>query len=191
MTVPTSVSLLERLKHSPPDSADWRRLHDLYAPLIRYWLGKDPKLRDEADDLSQDVMLAVVRELPRFERRRDGSFRTWLRVITVNRLRAHWRTRRHRPHPGTDDFLEQLADPASELSRQWDEEHDRRVFQKLFEIMEAEFRAETLLAFREFFLEDRPVTEVAADLGVSVNQVYLAKSRVLKRLREEAHGLLY
>jgi len=146
-------------------------------------------LRDEADDLSQDVMLAVVRQLPRFDRRRDGSFRTWLRV-TVNRLRAHWRTRQHRVHPDTDGFLEQLADPVSALSRQWDEEHDRHVFQKLFDFLEAEFSAETLLAFRKFFLDDRPAEEVAAELGISVNVVYLAKSRVLKRLREEAHGLL-
>ena len=189
MTVPTSVSLLDRLKHSPPDSADWQQLHALYAPLIRHWLGKDPILRDEADDLSQDVMLAVVRQLPRFDRRRDGSFRTWLRV-TVNRLRAHWRTRQHRVHPDTDGFLEQLADPVSALSRQWDEEHDRHVFQKLFDFLEAEFSAETLLAFRKFFLDDRPAEEVAAELGISVNVVYLAKSRVLKRLREEAHGLL-
>jgi RNA polymerase sigma-70 factor (ECF subfamily) len=190
MTVPTSVSLLERLKHAAPASADWKHLHDVYSPLIRSWLGKDPTLSDEADDLSQDVMQALVHALPRFDRRRDGSFRSWLRVLTVNRLREHWRQRPRRPVPGQDGFLEQLADPASALSRLWDEEHDRRVFQKLFKLLEADFPIETLSAFRQFFLEDRPATDLAKELGTTVNVVYLAKSRVLKRLRAEARALI-
>ena len=73
--VPTSVSLLDRLRVARPDASDWDRLQGIYLPLIRRWLARVPGLGDEADDLAQDVFLVVVRELPRFERRREGSFR--------------------------------------------------------------------------------------------------------------------
>jgi DNA-directed RNA polymerase specialized sigma24 family protein len=99
--VPTSVSLLDRLKLARPDASDWGRLQGIYLPLIRRWLARVPGLGDEADDLAQDVFLVVVRELPRFERRREGSFRAWLRKVTVNKARSHWRRRRRRPAAGS------------------------------------------------------------------------------------------
>jgi RNA polymerase sigma-70 factor (ECF subfamily) len=77
--VPTSVSLLDRLKLDRSDAFDWRRLREISLPLIRRWLAQIAGLGDEANDLAQDVFLAVVRGLPRFERRREGSFRAWLR----------------------------------------------------------------------------------------------------------------
>src|SRR5579885_2744950 len=94
----TSASLLERLR-SAPDEAAWRRLDDLYRPLIRRWLLRDPSLRHEADDVVQDVMEVLVRELPTFQRQRTGSFRRWLRAITAHRLGAHYRSRRGHPQP--------------------------------------------------------------------------------------------
>ncbi len=60
----TSVSLLERLKTSRPDQADWLRLYEIYLPLIRRWIGRVPGLADEAADLSQEVLLVLVREIP-------------------------------------------------------------------------------------------------------------------------------
>ena len=72
---PTSQSLLERLKRPRPDAADWRRLHDLYRPLIGQWLARMSDLRNEADDLAQEVLVVVFRELPNFERRREGPAR--------------------------------------------------------------------------------------------------------------------
>ena len=89
----TSASLLERLR-TAPDEAAWRRLHDLYHPLIRRWLLRDPTLREEADDLVQEVMAVLVRELPAFQRQRTGSFRRWLRSA-VSPLMA-WRRPRWR-----------------------------------------------------------------------------------------------
>ena len=76
---PTSLSLLDRLKSARPSAPDWGRLQEIYLPLIRRWLGRVPGLGDETADLSQEVFLVVVRELPRFQRRREGSFRAWLR----------------------------------------------------------------------------------------------------------------
>src|SRR6185436_3483071 len=110
----TSASLLDRLRLAQPDPRDWQRLQELYLPLLRYWLARVPGLRDEADDLVQEVFVVLVRELPSFARRRDGSFRAWLRQITVNRIRAFRKGQRlHVPSEEADRHLAQLVDSAS------------------------------------------------------------------------------
>lgn len=190
----TPVSLFDRLKTANPDASEWRRLHDIYQPLIHSWLGRVPGLGDELHDLAQEVFSVVIRELPRFERRREGSFRAWLRRVTVNRVRAFNKQRARRPNTGaiddTDAFLARLEDGASDLSKQWDDEHDRQVFQKLVMLIKDEFTPTTWEAFQRFALGGQPSADVAAALGISENAVLLAKSRVLKRLRTEAAGLL-
>jgi RNA polymerase sigma-70 factor (ECF subfamily) len=189
----TSLSLLERLQ-SRPDAEAWRRVIDIYTPLIRGWLQRDPTLREEADDLTQEVLSVLVKELPRFRRQRPGSFRSWLRTITIHRLHELWRDRHRRPqalgHVADDSLLAQLADPASDLSRQWDQEHDRHVVRRLLDLIEPEFTPPTWKAFRRVVLDDAKPVVVAEELGLSVNSVLLAKSRVLKRLREMGRGLI-
>jgi RNA polymerase sigma-70 factor, ECF subfamily len=188
----TSASLLDRL-HRAPDAAGWDRLVRIYEPFIRRWL-TDPTLAADADDLTQDVLAILVRELPNFERQRLGSFRNWLRTITVNRVKEHWRRAglRERPEGGTaaGARLAQLADPASLLSRRWDAEHDAHVARKLMDLLESEFSHSTWSAFRRQVVDGQSAAAVAAETGMSVNAVLLAKSRVLRRLREEAAGLL-
>jgi len=188
----TSASLLERLRVARPDAADWRRLHDLYLPLIRVWLAQ-AGLAAEADDLAQEVLVVVVRELPGFRRQRDGSFRTWLRRVTVNRVRTWRQARNRRPVAGqdaTDRFLTQLEDPASELSIRWDREHDRHVFDKLLAAVRVGCEPTTWEAFRLFAIEGHSAAETAARTGLTENAVMLAKSRLLRRLRQEAAELI-
>ncbi len=190
----TPVSLLERLRVAKPDADEWRRLQEIYAPLIRRWLGRVPGLGDEAPDLAQDVLLVVFKELPGFQRQREGSFRVWLRNVTINRTRAFWKKRRRQPQPGggdaAHDFLGQLEDPASRLSQEWDREHDQAVLQRLMAIVRPDFAPTTWEAFEKFALNDVPAAKVAETLGLSENAVLLAKSRILRRLREEAAGLI-
>ena len=189
----TSASLLERLRTAPDDAA-WRRLDDLYRPHIRRWLQKDPALGEEAEDITQEVMSVLVRELPGFQRQRTGSFRRWLRTVTAHRLAAHYRSRRGRPQalgaPPEESPLTQLADPNSELSRLWDEEHDRYVLRRLLDLIEPRFEPSTLAAFRRVALDGASAEQAAYELGLSVGAVWLAKSRVLSRLRQEAEGLI-
>jgi RNA polymerase sigma-70 factor (ECF subfamily) len=189
----TSASLLERLRRAP-DEAAWRRLDDLYRPLIRRWLLRDPTLGEDANDLCQDVMEVLVRELPGFQRQRTGSFRRWLRTVTAHRLAAHYRSRKGRPRPlgaaPEECPLAQLADPNSELARQWDEEHDRHVLRRLMDLIEPLFEPSTLAAFRRVAYDGVSPAQAAEELGLSLNAVLLAKSRVLSRLRQEAEGLL-
>jgi len=191
--IPTSLTLLERLRTQPDDAA-WRRLDDLYRPLIRHWLLRDPTLRDEAEDLVQEVLPVVIRELPHFQRDRAGAFRSWLRTITWNRLQAFWQSRQHRPQLLESDsdssILSQLEDPHSALSRQWDEEHDRHVVRRLMELIEPQFEPATLQAFRRMVFDGEKAAQVAVELGISVNAVLLAKSHVLKRLRQDGEGLI-
>jgi RNA polymerase sigma-70 factor (ECF subfamily) len=184
----TSPSLLERLKQAEPDSLEWRKLHDIYQPLIRSWLFRFPGIRNEADDLTQEVLVVLFRELPSFQRRRLGSFRAWLKQIAVNRVRTFWNSKRNLPSAGsdTDQFLSQLEDPKSELSRQWDRDHDEHLFKKLVAIVEPDFEKNTWLAFTRFALEGLSAASVAKELAMSESAVVQAKARVLKRLREEA-----
>lgn len=190
-TPPTSPSLLDRAR-DPGDDASWRRLTDLYSPLVRRWTRLYVAQPADADDVLQDVLTTLVRELPGFEHSgRLGAFRSWLKMITVNRLRVHWRSRP--PASGSDAVLgqlHQLEDPSSDLSRRWDEEHDRHVTQTILESIRLEFRPATWRAFEATAREGRPIAEVAAELGLSENAVTIARSRVLKRLREKAAGLL-
>jgi RNA polymerase sigma factor (sigma-70 family) len=190
----TSASLLERLR-GQSDGAAWQRLVDLYTPLLRGWLGRHGLQACDVDDLVQDVLAVVVRELPQFQHnRRTGAFRRWLRTILVHRLRDFWRARRARPQPtgGSElpRLLEQLSDPDNDLSRLWDEEHDRYVVRRLLEQIESEVTPSTWQAFRRVVVEGRDEETVAAELGLSVNAVFIAKSRVLSRLRREADGLI-
>jgi RNA polymerase sigma-70 factor, ECF subfamily len=190
---PTSVSLLDRLKVARPDASDWRRLQGIYLPLIRRWLARVPGLGDEADDLAQEVFVVVVRELPRFERRREGSFRAWLRRVTVNRARIHCRRRRRLPAVGLDPaigFLDRLEAPDGALAREWDRDHDRHVFERLLAIVQPDFQPTTWEAFRRFALDGVPAAKVAAELRVSENAVLQAKARILQRLCAEAGDLL-
>jgi RNA polymerase sigma-70 factor (ECF subfamily) len=190
----TSVSLLDRLRKRPV-AGDWQRLVDLYTPWLDTWLCRQGVSPADADDLVQEVLSVVVREVPGFRHdQRKGAFRCWLRTIAVNRLRAFWRSRQtHAVATGDSDMeqrLDELADSNSSLSRLWDQEHDQHVLKRLLELVEPEFAQATWQAFRRVALEGARPAEVAAELGLSGNAVLLAKSRVLRRLREEAQGLV-
>jgi RNA polymerase sigma-70 factor (ECF subfamily) len=194
MPPPTSRSLLERAR-DPADAQSWRQLTDLYLPLIRGWVRPYVDQPADVDDVVQEVLAAVVRDLGRFQHNEvPGAFRAWLRSITMHRLHAYWQARARRPRvPGGDDFEEllgQLEDPASPLARSWDEQHDRHVLRVLCEAIRLEFHSSTWWAFEGTALDGRPAAEVAAELGLTLNAVLVAKSRVLKRLRQKAQGLV-
>jgi RNA polymerase sigma-70 factor (ECF subfamily) len=190
----TSLSLLDRLSNdSDPDS--WQRLVDLYTPLLKQWLRRYDVFDPDADDLVQDVLLVVTRELPEFRHnQRQGAFRSWLKAIVVNRLRNHWRARKTRPNaPGGSDFTNRLAelqDDTSGLSRIWSDEHDRQVIRGLLLICQAKFTPTTWQTFRRMMIDGVDADVVAAEFGITPNSVYIAKSRVLAALRREAAGLL-
>jgi RNA polymerase sigma-70 factor (ECF subfamily) len=190
----TSLSLLDRVCRERNDEA-WRLLAAIYTPIVQGWLRRYELQPSDADDLTQDVLLVVAREMPGFQHNgRPGAFRTWLRGILVNRLRHFWRSRKQRPAASGDShvqrLLDQLEDPHSELSRQWDREHDRQVLRQLLAGLEGRFAESTRQAFRRVVLDGISPEAAAHELGLSVNAVVIAKCRVLKALRLEGRGLL-
>jgi RNA polymerase sigma-70 factor (ECF subfamily) len=149
----------------------------------------------DADDIVQEVLLAVARELPKFEHNgQTGAFRSWLKTIMVHRLQNFWRTRRHRlvPQGGSSlwDQLRELEDDTSGLSRIWDAEHDRQVLSRLLLQVRPRFEEKTWEAFEGVMFRDEAPDTVASALGMAVHSVYVAKSRVLGALRQEAAGLV-
>ena len=190
----TSLSLLDRLRQSPED-ADWSRLVEAYSPLLRAWLVRSEVQAADADDLVQEVLLVVHRELPEFQHnQRPGAFRNWLRQILVHRLRNFWRSRGRLIAVGNDGRLEQqlrqLADDGSHLSQLWDREHNLAVARKLLELIESRFTETTRLVFRRLVLDEADADTVASETGLSLNAIFTAKSRVLRELRRLGRGLV-
>ena len=135
----------------------------------------------DLEDLSQDILLSVVKHLPTFEHSgRRGAFRSWLRTIVCSCTTDYWRA----ADPATQASggsgaaaLRQFADPDSDLNRQWDEKHDRYVLDCLLDLVKEEFEPATLRAFRRLALDGASGEEAAQELGLSVAAVYVAKSR--------------
>jgi RNA polymerase sigma-70 factor (ECF subfamily) len=190
----TSLSLLDRLRTSP-ENEGWNRLADLYAPLIRVWLRRYDVQNSDAQDLVQEVLLSVSRDLRSFDHPgKPGAFRGWLKAIMINRLRKFWRSRdRHPQAHGDSDIdarLAQLDDPTSELSHIWNLEHDQYVLRQLLALAEPHFEPTTWKAFCRVALEGETAEAVAREMGISKNAVIVAKCRVLNKLRQEAGGLI-
>jgi RNA polymerase sigma-70 factor (ECF subfamily) len=187
----TSPSLLERI-WDRCDPQAWQRWLTVYEPWLRGWLGRHRLQPADVDDVLQNILAVVSQKLPAFVHGgQPGAFRAWLRAILVHQVRDFLRARRRQAQADPSlDWLERLEDPGSELSRQWDLEHDREVVRRLLAAVRADFQPRTWEAFRLLVLEDRPAAEVARHCGMERSAVYMAKSRVLARLRQELHGLL-
>jgi RNA polymerase sigma-70 factor, ECF subfamily len=188
----TSRSLLARA--GAGEESAWKRFVEVYQPMIRGWLARHAVHPQEVDDLTQDILAVMVRELGRFAHAgRPGSFRSWLRTITANRAREFWRAGKGRARGAGGSVLEmaeQLEAPDSVLSAFWNAEHDAHVLRRLLVLMEERFEPRTVRAFRRLVFDGARAGDVAAEVGMSVAAVYAAKSRVLQRLRQEAEGLL-
>lgn len=191
---PTSTSLLLRAQ-AGRDPRAWEQLVGMYRPFVYGWLRRHSASHQDAEDLTQEVLAILVRELPGFAHSgRPGAFRRWLRAAAANRMRAFWRSGRCRPAASGDtqflEMVQQIEDDASDLTRAWDRQHDEYVLARIIDSVEGEFESTTVQAFRRVALDLQPAADVAAALGLTVPAVYIAKSRVLRRLRQEAEGLL-
>jgi RNA polymerase sigma-70 factor (ECF subfamily) len=189
----TRHSLL--LRAQTGEEKAWTDLTELYRPLIIAWLNRQGVPAGDLEDLTQEVLLSVVRHLPSFEHSgHRGAFRSWLRTIVCSRTMDYWHAvdagTRGQGGSGAAAALQDIADPDSDLNRQWDEEHDRYVLDCLLDLIEQEFEPTTVKAFRRLALDGTSGAETARELGLSVAAVYVAKSRVLQRVRQLAEGLI-
>jgi RNA polymerase sigma-70 factor (ECF subfamily) len=183
----TSVSLLERLRRPKPQLA-WQRFVDLYAPLMFYWARSKNLSHADAADLVQDVLASLVVALPRFQYDPKQRFRGWLRTIVLNRARDFLRrkaTRREEFHPL---MLDELAAKDGDLFEE--QEYRLAVVQRAFQLLRSEFQETTWQACWRQVIDGEDAAQAAAALGISPNAAYIAKCRVLRRLRTEVQGLL-
>jgi RNA polymerase sigma-70 factor (ECF subfamily) len=184
----TSASLLKQLRQADAQAA-WARFVDLYTPLLFGWARRLGLQAEDAADLVQEVLIVLVGKLPELEYDPSKSFRKWLRTIALNKWRDRCRRRDPLPRAVDEAALPDVRAPdgAEEFA---EAEYRQHLVARALEVMQAEFQPVTWQACWEFVVKDRPAAEVARQLGITVNAVYLAKGRVLRRLRTELDGLL-
>lgn len=181
----TASSLIAGVKALDP--AAWRQLAALYGPLIYGWARRAGLRGEDAADVTQDVFRAVAARAPHIQHGRPGdTFRGWLWTVTRNKLRDFWRTRADRPVAagGTDahELLLLVADAAE--SQSGVAPAAAGLLRRAVELVRAEFEDRSWNAFWRVTVEGRAAGEVAAELGMTANAVYVARSRILRRLRD-------
>lgn len=188
----TSVSLLQQIKdHTNIDA--WQRFTSLYEKWIRRYLAGRGVRSHDADDVVQEVLAFISREIVGFDHNgRLGAFRNWLRQVTANRLKEFCRKQKQVVSDGPDleALADELIDEDSGLSRIWQREHDRFVVEQLLEHISDRFRKKSILAFRKIILEGKQAQDVANELNLSVGAVRVAQSRVLRMLQTVGEGLI-
>jgi RNA polymerase sigma-70 factor (ECF subfamily) len=184
----TRLSLLVRLCDARDDAA-WSQFVEIYAPLV-YGFARKHGLQDaDAADLTQDVLQAVSGSIRNFDYDpRRGTFRGWLFTVVRNKLR-NFLAVQDRPGRGSGDTdaqqrLQELPAREEDQSAWWDEEYERRVFVWAAEQARGAFSEPTWQAFWQTAVEGKTGPQAAQDLGLSVAAVYLAKGRVMNRLKD-------
>lgn len=186
-----STTLLEQVRARQPQA--WERLVRLYSPLIYRWCRRSGLAAEDAADLLQEVFASIMQHLPEFRRDRPGdSFTNWVATITRNKIRDHYRRSQRRPvaRGGTNaqramaDVPDTVSaeDPSGDVNA--DAASSALLHRRVMEITQSEFEPRTWQAFEQTALHGRRAADVAHDLATSVAAVYMAKSRVLRRLRE-------
>jgi RNA polymerase sigma-70 factor (ECF subfamily) len=183
----TRTSLLFRLR-DPANQQAWEQFVEIYTPLIHGFCRQRGLQEADAADVAQEVMRAVARKMPTFEYQPDkGTFRSWLFTVTRNKFNNFLEKRRRLPQ-GADDTEAQKkieAQVCSEADPRWERDFQRRLFDWACEQVRPLFQEATWQAFWRTTVEGESGSDVAKSLGVSVGAVYIAKSRVLARLREK------
>jgi RNA polymerase sigma-70 factor (ECF subfamily) len=185
----SSRSLVERLKAH--DGEAWRRLTDLYGPLVFGWARRAGLQESDSADVLQEVFRAVLKSIDAFRRDRPGdSFRGWLWTIARNKVHDHYRAARARPDAAGGNAAFQRWQDLPETPPQ-EQLHDdsREVARRALALLRTDFEESTFRAFWLTTVDGLPANEAARELGISVAAVYTAKSRVLARLRHELAGL--
>ena len=191
----TSLSLLDRARENDQDA--WTRLAALYRPLVLFWCRRANCPAAEAEDIAQDVFAGVAAGLSEFRRDRPGdSFRGWLRGITRNQVLMYFRRNQGRPQPvGGSAALEQVQDLPDLLAGLPDEEADEEaevslVYRRAVEQVRGEFEQRTWHLFWRTVVEGISPAAVAEEMHTTPATVRQAKSRVLRRLKQEMGEVL-
>ncbi len=175
----TRSSLLSRIKN-PEDALSWEEFDRVYRPLLLQYALARGLQREEAEDIAQQCMTAIAAGIQSFHR--QVSFRGWLRGMIEHKVSDQLRKQRKEVAARTADFQreQQREDsPALAWEREWNRTH---LLYSLNQIRQ-EISPMTYRAFVMYVLEEKPIKQISAELGMSANQIYVAKSRVLAKLK--------
>ncbi|MDY3553729.1 sigma-70 family RNA polymerase sigma factor [Gemmata sp. JC717] len=182
----TQAGLIAGVQQGDPSA--WHQLTAIYGPLVYGWARRVGLHNEDAADITQEVFRSVAARASRFQHGRPGdTFRGWLWTVTHNKLRDFWRQRAVRPQAagGTDaqDRLLLIAESGSD-SRPGLAAETEGLLRRAMELVRAEFEPRSWDAFWRAAVEGHPAADIARELGMTANAVYIARSRILNRLRE-------
>jgi RNA polymerase sigma-70 factor (ECF subfamily) len=188
----TPLSLLERVRANDPEA--WQRLVRLYQPLVRFWCRRGGLDGPDAEDVAQEVFSGAAGGLAGFRRDRPGdTFRGWLRGITRNQVLLHYRRNRGKARAeggsGAWHHLQDVADPLVGVEADETDEVGQ-LYRRAVEQVRGEFEERTWQAFWRTVIEGRSPAALADELGMTPAAIRQAKSRVLRRLKQEMGELL-
>ncbi|HZV07951.1 MAG TPA: sigma-70 family RNA polymerase sigma factor [Gemmataceae bacterium] len=189
----TSKTLLQRLRAN--DSEAWHVMVQLYTPLVRHWAIRGGVRGTDVEDVAQEVLQAAAMNMQNFRREQPGdSFRGWLRGITRNMVLQHFRRsgRNPRGSGGTDALIQlhEVADASSSSEEEDPVEELDGLRRRALELVRSEFEERTWRAFWMTVVEGRAPADIAEEMGVSPTAIRMAKSRVLRRLKETFGDLI-
>lgn len=180
--ITTHTSLLVRLADGP-NSLAWRMFHERYGELIRGFARRRGLQPADCDDVAQEVMLSLSKAMPNFQYDPNkGKFRSYLKTATLRAVVWKNRHRQGEAAIGTIDEATRVAEADEAVEQAWELEWQRYHLRQAMHTLENEFSETDRKAFRHYAVEGHDARETAAELNLSVNQVYHAKSRILKRL---------
>lgn len=186
----TPQSFIEAMAASQ-SALHWERFLFLYQPLFERWLRQYPITASDAPDLIQETLLVVLRRLPEFKHNgQTGAFRSWLKQILDYQVSHHFRKTRSRT--SSDSIISKLdiADPNSNLDLLWEQEHDREILRRLLQLTRPMVPAKSWEAFYRTTIGGEESLHVASELEMTINAVYIARSRVLALLRRFGRGMI-
>lgn len=194
--IPTRTTLLQRLKDWE-DQPSWQEFFDTYWKLIYSVALKSGLTETEAQDVVQETMISVAKQMPDFKyNRKIGSFKSWLLNLTRWRITDQFRKRGalsrfpSREPDDTQTYVEKMADENSpDLGTLWDAEWEKNILEAALGNVKRRLDPEKYQIFDFYVNKDWPPEKVAARFGISVSQVYLAKHRVTELLRDEVNRL--
>lgn len=178
----THATLLARLADGR-DQAAWGEFCDRYGELIRGFARRRSLQAADCDDVVQETLMALTKAMPQFRYEPGrGKFRSYLKTVTLHVI---FRKSRQKKGDVRLDDIETVVSAAAadhETDAQWENEWRQHHLRQAMRVIEAEFNEKDRAAFDAYALGGRDVRQTAESLGISQDQVYQAKSRILKRL---------
>jgi RNA polymerase sigma-70 factor (ECF subfamily) len=186
----TSLTLLGRLRRNPGDQEAWSAFVDRYGSKVYAWCRRWGLQDADSRDVTQNVMLALARQMRDFEYRPGGTFRCWLKTV-AHRAWCDFLSAQNRAPSvrGGGALLDQLATAGDDLLRHLEEECERELLEAAMLRVRLRVQPHTWQAFVLTAVEGKSGAEVAGHLNLKVGTVWVARSKVQKMLQEEVHRL--